>query len=333
MENEKTIVIDGVVYSEDKKVLIKYPKDKKEEKFFVPNFVEEIGYTCFSEVENKINIYIGNNLKKLHNCAFVNFKYAIDKIYIPPTVDTIEGEIFESFAEEGGYSYFIDIVGGKKGSAIEHYCNKRGITFVEVDESDVEWFYATPYCELVSNAKEKASKYNEYTICEKGKGYQLKFTNGTLEIIAIKNDNVKLEETKPYINKFYREYIKKIIIGKGITEIADFAFEDYENLEQIVISDSVSKMTSFAFLGREEYDSWGCPKLSSIIVDKNNKYYKSIDGVLFTYDMKTLVKYPQAKPDLYYELDARVSSIGDYAFSRVNKLQCLKVGENCSSVG
>ena len=32
MENEKTIVIDGVIYSEDKKVLIKYPKDKKEEK-------------------------------------------------------------------------------------------------------------------------------------------------------------------------------------------------------------------------------------------------------------------------------------------------------------
>ena len=31
MENEKTIVIDGVIYSEDKKVLIKYPKNKKEE--------------------------------------------------------------------------------------------------------------------------------------------------------------------------------------------------------------------------------------------------------------------------------------------------------------
>ena len=29
MENKKTIVIDDVIYSEDKKVLIKYPKDKK----------------------------------------------------------------------------------------------------------------------------------------------------------------------------------------------------------------------------------------------------------------------------------------------------------------
>ena len=35
------------------------------------------------------------------------------------------------------------------------------------------------------------------------------------------------------------------------TEIADYAFEDYKNLEQIVISDSVSKMTSLAFLGKE----------------------------------------------------------------------------------
>jgi hypothetical protein len=36
---------------------------------------------------------------------------------------------------------------------------------------------------------------------------------------------------------------------------------------------------------------------------------------------------------LYYEVDARVNNIGDHAFSRVNKLQCLKVGENCRSVG
>jgi hypothetical protein len=99
MENEKTIVIDGVIYSEDKKVLIKYPKDKKEEKFFIPNFVEELGNKCFSEVENKINIYIGSNVKKLHNGAFENLKYAIAKIYVPATVKEIEGEIFESFVE------------------------------------------------------------------------------------------------------------------------------------------------------------------------------------------------------------------------------------------
>ena len=38
----ETITIDDVIYSADKRVLIKYPKDKPEERFYVPDFVEEL---------------------------------------------------------------------------------------------------------------------------------------------------------------------------------------------------------------------------------------------------------------------------------------------------
>ena len=46
-----TMTIDGVVYSADKKVLIKYPEDKADEAFYIPESVEEIGEDSFAETK------------------------------------------------------------------------------------------------------------------------------------------------------------------------------------------------------------------------------------------------------------------------------------------
>ena len=42
--------------------------------------------------------------------------------------------------------------------------------------------------------------------------------------------------------------------------------------------------------------------MTEIIVDEDNKFYKSIDGVLYTYDGKTLVAYPTGKTDREYDV-------------------------------
>lgn len=123
------------------------------------------------------------------------------------------------------------------------------------------------------------------------------------------------------------------MIGRGITEIADFAFDDYENLESVFIGADVCKIGTYGFNGQNHSDSYGCRKLASIVVDEKNKWYKAIDGVLYTRDMQTLVKYSPAKPELYHEVDSRVRHIGEFAFEYANTLQCLKVGSGCVSVG
>ena len=58
-----TLTIDGVVYSADKKVLIKYPEESQEKTFYVPDFVEEIGDDCFVDNSTVEYIFIGNNVK------------------------------------------------------------------------------------------------------------------------------------------------------------------------------------------------------------------------------------------------------------------------------
>ena len=65
-----TITINGVVYSADKKILIKYPEEKQEATFHVPDFVEELGAGCFSDNEYIKNIFIGEKVRKIGERAF-----------------------------------------------------------------------------------------------------------------------------------------------------------------------------------------------------------------------------------------------------------------------
>lgn len=54
--------------------------------------------------------------------------------------------------------------------------------------------------------------------------------------------------------------------------------------------------------------------ITAIKVAKKNKYYTSVDGVLFRKDKKTLVTYPQAKKAPNYKIPSGVETIGEFAF-------------------
>lgn len=330
-----TLTIDGVVYSADKKGLVKYPEESQEKTFYVPDFVEEIGGDCFVDNSTVEYIFIGNNVKKIGARAFGFYNFNVKKIFIPDSAVELVGEIFGKGVDDGGDFYFIDIVGGKKGSAIEKYCNERGIPFVVFESTKVEDFYSLSVKELKALAKRQAEEESEWLIQESESGYQVHFLDSVLTITALENSaqKVVIKPTRILLNTFRRKMVKKVIIGDGIAELADWAFDDYENLDEVYIGADVCKIAPKAFCGRENGNSWGCRNLSAFHVDENNKCYKSVDGVLFTYDMQTLVRYAPAKADLAYRVDACVREIGELAFMCAKNLQCLHLGENCISIG
>ena len=73
--DENYIVIDGVVYSADKRILMKYPADKAGECFYIPDFVEELGDGCFASVDNVKHIIIGKNVKKIGRRGDTKVRY------------------------------------------------------------------------------------------------------------------------------------------------------------------------------------------------------------------------------------------------------------------
>ena len=134
-----TITIDGVIYSGDKKIFIKYPEEKQEETFHVPDFVEELGAGCFSDNEKIKNIFIGEKVRKIGERAFDCYNFNVKKVFIPNTVVELIGEIFGVGVDDGGCYYPVEVVGGTRASKIEFYCNERGIPFVDFD-SDIVVF-------------------------------------------------------------------------------------------------------------------------------------------------------------------------------------------------
>lgn len=58
----------------------------------------------------------------------------------------------------------------------------------------------------------------------------------------------------------------------------------------------------------------GLTNLENIYVDENNGYYKSVDGVLYSKDMRSIYRYPAAKGDKDYTIKDGVDTIDYYTF-------------------
>lgn len=58
----------------------------------------------------------------------------------------------------------------------------------------------------------------------------------------------------------------------------------------------------------------------SVFVNENNPYFKTVDGVLFSKDMKTLIYYPRNKKDIEYTVPDTVTTIAHAAFASCKNL-------------
>lgn len=96
---DETIVIGGVRFSADKKTLIKYSADKKDESYIVPDSVVEIGpYAFFDENEYQGNKYlktitIPESVTSIGDFSFYGCEN-IEKINIPDSIKTIGAGAF-----------------------------------------------------------------------------------------------------------------------------------------------------------------------------------------------------------------------------------------------
>lgn len=132
----------------------------------------------------------------------------------------------------------------------------------------------------------------------------------------IKNDPDDFEygsdKTKKTLNK-YNGSDAVVIIPNSVTTLTFYSFN--RDVEVIVLSKNVRKIEDGAFTGADE--------LVKIIVDPENPYYASIDGVLFDKDVKKLIHYPRLKTNTEYRAPSSVDVIKKGAFNFVPSLTSL----------
>ena len=75
-----------------------------------------------------------------------------------------------------------------------------------------------------------------------------------------------------------------------------------------------------------------CSSLQNIIVDKNNEYYKSIDGVLFSKDETVLLQYPAGKSASTFVFPKTIIKIGAEAFAGCSALTDITIPEGVTEI-
>lgn len=116
------------------------------------------------------------------------------------------------------------------------------------------------------------------------------------------------------------EDAKSITVKDGVLVDVDYSAEIMK------IGADVHKIGSMSVFAFHE-------NLRCIQVDKDNEYFASKDGVLFTKDMETLVVYPSAKIDEEYIIPDNVVSIKSDAFYGNENLKSVTMPDSVEKVG
>ena len=131
---------------------------------------------------------------------------------------------------------------------------------------------------------------------------------------------------------FVNSTVKTAFLSQGIQVIYNVVYSEKlstrisdNKLETIIIPDSVIAVGRYTFAFTDH--------LKEIIVSSYNPAYTSENGVLYSKDKSTLIKYPPQKQDSEFTVPDTVTEISNYAFAKCSYLRKVTLGENVRTNG
>ena len=302
-DNKNFSSVDGVLFSKDMSTLLVYPAGNKRSTYIVPDGVTQIGGSTFLGCTSLAEIVIPNSVTEIGNNAFSGCT-SLSKVKLPNGLTKIGNDAFyycESLTEitipdsvmSIGSSTFggcINLTDITVSSDNKNYVSVDGVLF----SRDMSILLAYP-------AGNKRSTYIvPDSVTEIGSFAFYRCTS--LSKVQLSNGLTKIDNCAFY----YCTSLTEITIPDSVTEIGNDAFYYCENLTEITIPDSVT------YIGEEAF--YGCKSLTEITVSPDNKNYVSVDGVLFTKNMSTLVAYPAGNERSTYTIPYGVKKICAFAY-------------------
>ena len=293
----------------------------------IPDGVTIIGNSAFSDCTSLETVTIPNSVTHIYPRAFYNCT-SLKEVAIPASVTVIRDEAF-------GYYYDTDSSETKKADGFKiNYVNntqghwyaiKNGFTdgacFVvnELGDGTVEITgYAGNSATCVIPDEIDGKKVTE--IGDSAFKGCTELTSITIPdgVIGIGNnafsgctslETVTIPASVTYVGNsaFYGcTSLKSVTVPESVTYIGGYAFAECYSLKYADIPANVTGIGASPF--------YNCRSLENINTDEANKWYTTVDGVLYDKDKTELINYPAGKKDSSYVIPEGIRTIREKAF-------------------
>ena len=267
----------------------------------IPSSVTTIGNRAFGNCDSLMSITIPSGVTSIDRNAFSHCD-SLTSIIIPSSVTSIGDEAFRncdsltSITVDINNKYYKDVDG--------NLYTKDGKTLIQyaIGKKDASFIIPDGVASICNYAFSHCDSLTAITIPS--------------SVTSINNSAFSHCDTLTAV--IFEENSK-------LTTIYNYAFSGCDSLTSITIPSSVTSISNYAFSG--------CDSLTNITVDVNNKYYKDIDGNLYTKDGKTLIQYAICKKDASFIIPDGVTTIGDEAFAYCDSLTNITIPNSVTTIG
>ncbi len=347
-DNRQYSSVDGVLFNKDKTELIKYPQNKTDKTYTVPDTVKNIHSKAFYDNHYLESVEIPSSVKEIGVYAFCNCSslknidlnkvekiddYAFEKcnnlktVTVPKTVSYIgenpfrECQSLETInvdSENSNYCINDGALCDKAKTVLYSYpCKSLNTEFTVPSSVSSLPSFIFAYCDNLKSVTVPASVTTINSIA-------FFRCNNTLEVdIDDENPNYTFENGL-ILNKTKDSVIcatlgcdvTSYVIPDYIKTVEEGAFSGCKSLSTVTVSKNVEKYNKgFVYSNT----------IKNVYVDSENPYFASVDGVLFSKDKTELLYYPDGRTQTHYTVPAFVNKFNAYAFTLTESLQSVSI--------
>ena len=275
----------------------------------LPEEVVSVGNSAFKNCEKLENVVIGENVKSLGSESFRGCK-SLTSINLPQTVKQVGESCFRDCIR------LKELVVANKDIEIGERAFENCSNLVSVSlPAGMSEIYGGVFnsCKSLENITlpEKLTILGESSLADCVK----------IKDIVIPDSVTKIDDM--VFNGCTG--LENISLSKNLTKIGKNTFKDCSALKTITLPASLTSIGMSPFRG--------CTNLESILVDAKNKYFKSVEDILFNKSKSNLICFPACSNKTEYSIPDSVTVISDWAFCECNKLENIFIPDSVYEIG